>query len=100
MNSNTNPILKDFSRQLPKHSQTLQFVQESKSYVEIALQARREISCLRNLECVVFDDQTGESILKKSGYNEWLKDFEDEDRLRLIGVLKLIVDFCEESGEE
>ena len=39
-------------------------------------------------------------FLRQNGYEKWLIDCQDEDRLRLIGFLNLIVGFCEELTEE
>ena len=100
MKDQVHPILIDLAKQLPIETQTLQFIEESKSYEEIAGQARKEMYCLGNLENVLDDGQTGETILFNSGYEVWLKDAEDDDRLRLIGALKLIAEFCEEIDED
>ena len=43
---------------------------------------------------------TGLALLKKNGYENWLKDMEEEDRLRICGVLQMIVDLAQELDEE
>ena len=48
---------------------------------------------------IIEEGKMGKEILQQSGYDGWLKDAENEDKLRLIGVLKLIIDFCEELAE-
>ena len=100
MKNQVHPILIDLGKQLPNETQTLQFIEGSKKYNEIADQARKEMYCLGNLENVLDDGQTGETILFNCGYEIWLKDAEDDDRLKLIGALKLIAEFCEEIEKE
>ena len=44
MDSQVNPILLDLSKELPKPAQSLIFISESKSYDEIAAQAKNEMN--------------------------------------------------------
>ena len=90
----------NLSNHLPDATQTLQFIQEPKTYTEIADQARIEMHCLQNLENIMEAGQMGKNILQQNGYEAWLKDAQNEDRLRLVGALKLILEFCEELAED
>ena len=63
-----NPILIDLSNQLPDGTGALRYIHEPKSYEEIAVQARKEIFCLGNLEGFMRDGQPVQSMLQQSGY--------------------------------
>ena len=52
------------------------------------------------MENEVKEGMTGTYILKQNGYEEWLHDMEDDDRLRLCGVLQMISELSEELNEE
>ena len=92
--------MQDLSKQLPDVCETLKFIQQTKNSTEIAMQARKEMRWLENLDNIMENGQSGAAILQQIGYHQWLQDAEDEDRLRLIGTLKLIVDFCEEMSTD
>ena len=40
------------------------------------------------------ENRTGSWYLEQSGYGNWLKDAEEEDFVRMVGVLQLIFDTC------
>ena len=46
------------------------------------------------------DGQSVKSILQQSGYERWLENFEDEDRLRVIGALELIAELFKELADD
>jgi len=100
MSSDSHPILKELSKQLPESTRTLQYIQENKGLETIAQQSRREFACLGNLEGTLKDGQTCVAVLQESGYAEWLKDSDEEDRLRLLGTLRMIVEFTEDMEED
>ena len=100
MNLNINPILLDLSKQLPDAIQTMQLIKDFRGYGNIAIQARKELYCLGNLEDFMKDGQSIESILQQNGYTAWLENSEEEDRFRLIGALRLIAELSEELSEE
>ena len=95
-----NPILLDLSKQLPDAIETMQLIKGFRSYRNIAIQARKELYCLGNLEGFMEDGQSMKSILQQNGYTTWLENYEEEDRLRLIGTLRLIAELSEELSEE
>ena len=40
------------------------------------------------------ESRTGILNLQQNGYQEWLKDAEEEDFVRMVGVLQLLYDTC------
>ncbi len=96
MNSYTHPILNDLANSLPENSITYKYIHGSESFAEVAAQAREEFFCLSELE--VAPDRRTQLI--QYGYEDMLKDLEDDDRLRLIGILKLVIELAEELSEE
>ncbi len=104
MNSSTNPILIEMSKQLPGSIQTFKDIQEPKSYTEIFAQARKEILCLRDMKRHMDDGQSARAFMQQSGYQFLLDNTEEEDeqeeRLRLLGTLQLIAELAQELAEE
>ena len=96
MNSYTHPILTDLSKSLPKNSITYKYIHGPENFEKVAAQAREEFECLSELDA----DPARKKQLTEYGYEDTLKDLEDEDRLRLIGVLKLVIELAEELAEE
>ncbi len=100
MNSNAHPILTELSRQLPDSACTFRFIQEAAEFKEIAAQAHKDISCLENLEGCLEDGQSAKTVLQQSGYQEWLEGSDQDERLRVLGALRLIADLSEDMAEE
>jgi len=101
MNSQTHPILNELSEQLPETSMTWKFIHGLESFAEVCSQARKEFLCLSDLEADLGNGLSGRTQLAQYGYENWLKDLEDDDdRLRLIGFLKLIIELAEELAED
>ncbi len=104
MNSKANPILIEMSEELPDSIQTFKNIQEPKSYEEIVVQARKEILCLRNMERLIEDGQSGKSFLQENGYQYLLENSDEEEqqeeRMRLLGTLQLIVELSEDLAED
>lgn len=103
MNSHSHPILIELSEALPETSTTYKYIHGPESFTQIAGQAREEFLCLSNLEADMDNGLPGKTQLLQYGYEHWLKDKDDEDeddRLRLIGYLKLIIELSEELAEE
>ncbi len=80
--------------------QTLQSIETGDRFENIAAQAKTEIDCLENLQGVVKDGRPARSVLQENGYGKWLEDCEDDDRLRVLGALKLIAELAEELAED
>jgi hypothetical protein len=100
MNSQSHPILIELSQQLPETSKTYIFIQGSENFSQVAAQAKQEFLCLNKLDTDVGNGITGRDQLSKDGYESWLKEMEEDDRLVLIGSLQLIVELAEELAEE
>ena len=100
MNSKPHPILAELSRQLPDSARTFQHIQESSGFEEITAQAQRDISCLENLEGCLEDGRPAKTVLEESGYRIWLADSDSDERLRVMGALKLIADVSEDLAED
>ena len=100
MNTNGNPILIELAEQLPSNSKIYQMIMTSQNYAEIITQAKEDFFSFGNIESVSENGETGINILKQNGYEEWLHDMEEEDRLRICGVLQMIAELSEELNEE
>ncbi len=107
MNSQTNPILNEISESIPETSMTYRYIHGPESFTEVADQARAEFLCLSDLAADLGNGFTGRTQLVQYGYENWLKDLDDDpegegddDRIRLIGFLKLIIELAEELAEE
>ncbi len=91
MNSQSHPILIELSEQLLETSTTFKYIQGPESYSQVATQAQEEF---------FGNGLSGRDQLAQYGYENWLKDMEEEDRLYLIGTLRLVIDLAEELAEE
>ena len=100
MNSQSNPILIELSEQLLETSTTFRHIQGSESYSQVATQAQEEFLCLSDFDADCGNGLSGRDQLAQYGYENWLKDMEEEDRLYLIGTLRLVIDLAEELAEE
>jgi hypothetical protein len=107
MNSQSNPILIELSEQIPETSITYKFINGPESFAQVASQAKKDFLCLSNLEGDMGNGFSGRTQLAQSGYDNWLESIDEEDeeesneeRLRLIGFLKLIIELAEELTEE
>ena len=100
MNSKAHPILAELSRQLPDSAHTFQYIQEAAEFEEIAAQAQKDISCLENLEGCLEDGRSAKTVLEESGYRAWLEGSDSDERLRVLGALKLIADLSEDLAED
>ena len=104
MNSKANPILLELTSEMPDSIQTYKNIKEPKSYAEIAVQANKEIFCLRNMERNMDDGQSAKSFLQQNGYQFLFDNADEEDaqeqRLRLLGTLQLIAELSEDLAED
>jgi hypothetical protein len=106
MNSQSHPILIELSEQLPETSIAYKYIHGPESFSQIASQAKEELLCLSDLETKLGNGLLGREYLLQSGYEVWLKAIDadadgdaDDERLRLIGLLKLIIELAEELEE-
>ncbi|MZH03579.1 MAG: hypothetical protein F3745_09370 [Nitrospinae bacterium] len=102
MNSQTNPILNEISESIPETSITYKYIHGPETFAQVANQAREEFLCLNDLDADLGNGFSGRTQLVQYGYEEWLKDFDDDheregddNRIRLIGFLKLIIELPE-----
>ena len=100
MNSKGNPILIELAEQLPTSSKIYQLIMTGKNYSVIISQAKEDFFCFGDMEDEVKDSMTGIQVLKNNGYEKWLHDMEDDDRLRICGVLQMIAELSEELNDE
>ena len=100
MNLKGNPILIEMANQLPHVSKIFQLITTSVDYPRIVDQAREDFYCLADLDKIRDSGMTGLATLKENGYKSWLNDMEEEDRLRICGVLQMIADLAQELGVE
>ncbi|MZH04325.1 MAG: hypothetical protein F3743_02850 [Nitrospinae bacterium] len=100
MNSKGNPILIEMADQLPEASKAFQLITASVDYPSIIEQAREDFYCFADLEKERESGMTGLATLKENGYGSWLNDMEEEDRLRICGVLQMIADLAQELDQE
>ena len=95
----THPILEPIVVQLPIDSFSRKFIEEGRDYIEIFDQLEKERKWCRDPH-QVDDDQTGVWHLEKNGYGDWLNDAEDDDFVRMVGVIHLIYDTCSALAED
>lgn len=100
MNSKAHPILAELSRQLPDPAHTFQYIHESSDFEIIAAQAKKDISCLENLEGCLENGESAKVVLEESGYRAWLETSDSDERLRVLGALRLIADLSEDLAED
>ena len=107
MSSLPHPILIELSEQLPKTSITYKCIHGPESFIQVARQAKEDFLCLSDLEADLGNGFSGRTYLAHNGYESWLKTMDvydeadaDDERLRLIGFLKLIIELAEELVED
>ena len=70
----------------------LLLIEEERSYKEITQQLIHEQQWLHGPNSCKDTNRTGISHLEQNGYTGWLKDAEEEDFVRMVGVLQLILE--------
>ena len=100
MNSQPNPILIELSQQLPDTSKTYQYIKEAKSFYEITLWAGQELYLLSGINLNQDLSSDVKNTLIEKGYDQLLNDGEDDDRLRIVGALQMIVELAEELDKD
>lgn len=64
------------------------------------MQARSDIACLENLEGHLEDGRSAKTVLEQNGYQTWLEASDQDERLRVLGALKLVADLSEDLAED
>ena len=100
MNSKGNPILIEMADQLPESSKAFQLIMTSVDYPIIIDQVKEDFYCFADLENERKNGMKGLDILKQNGYEKLLIDMEEEDRLRMCGVLQMIADLAQELNDD
>jgi len=100
----THPILKPLVVHLPNKATSRKLIESGVDYVSISNQLVSESKWCGQPNAMDCESRTGVVNLQQNGYQEWLKDAEEEDFVRMIGVLQLLYDTClalkEDQGEE
>ena len=63
-------------------------------------QVKEDFYCFADLESKRKNGMKGLDSLKQNGYETFLKDMEEEDRLRMCGVLQMIADLAKELDDD
>ena len=96
MNSKGNPILIEMASELPETSKLYQLVMTSVDYSLIFDQAKEDFFGFADIENEIKNGMTGLALLKQNGYENYLQDMEEEDRLRMCGILQMLADLAQE----
>jgi hypothetical protein len=100
MYSKGNPILIEMASQLPEVSKLYQLVMTSINYSLIFDQAREDFLAFADLEREIKNGMTGLTVLTQNGYENYLRDMEEEDRIRMCGILQMLADLAQELDED
>ena len=102
MADSIHPILQEYIGQIPESLQTYQSIQQGKNYGEIEAHARNEMDTFKILNGVLEDGRIVQDVLRQSGSHESIENPEplENDRLRVMGVLSMIAEFCEDMNED
>ena len=99
MYSKGNPILIEMASQLPETAKLYELVMTSVDYSLIFDQAREDFLGFADLEKEIKNGMTGLAVLTQNGYEYYLQDMEEEDRLRMCGTLQMLAELAQELGE-
>ena len=100
MNSKGNPILIEMASQLPETSKLYQLVMTSVNYSSIFDQSKEDFFGFADIEKEIKNGMTGLAVLTQNGYENYLRDMEEEDRLRMCGILQMLADLAQELDED
>ncbi|HCG72195.1 hypothetical protein OAT11_06985 [Nitrospinaceae bacterium] len=100
MNSKGNPVLIEMAGQLPEASKLYQLIMTSVNYATIFIQAKEDFFGFADLDKEIKNGMTGLALLKQNGYESYLQDMEDEDRLRMCGIIQMLADLAQELDED
>ena len=100
MYSKGNPILIEMASELPETSKLYQLVMTSVNYSSIFDQAKEDFFSFADIEKEIKNGMTGLAVLTQNGYENYLRDMEEEDRLRMCGILQMLADLAQELDED
>ena len=96
----THPILEPLVVQLPDKATSRKLIESGGDYVSISNQLASESKWCGHPKSMDGESRTGIMNLQQNGYQEWLKDAEEEDFVRMVGVLQLLYDTCSSLKED
>ena len=88
------PILEPLVTQLPVNAISRKLIESGDEYLDILGQLASEGQWCKYPEKVDNDNKTGILYLEQNGYSEWIKNAEEVDFVRMVGVLQLLYDTC------
>ena len=88
------PILEPLVTQLPVNAISRKLIESGDEYLDILGQLTSEGQWCKSPETVDNDNKTGILYLEQNGYSEWIKNAEEVDFVRMVGVLQLLYDTC------
>ena len=100
MYSKGNPILIEMASELPETSKLYQLVMTSVDYSSIFDQAKEDFFDFADIEKEIKNGMTGLALLKQNGYENYLQDMEEENRIRMCGILQMLADLAQELDED
>jgi len=86
------PILEPLIVQVPVTALSRKLIEEGRVYKDIVEQLTQEQQWLHNPHSIYDKNRKGTYLLEENGYAEWLKDAEEDDFIRMVGVLQLILE--------
>ena len=90
----THPILEPLVVQLPDKATSRKLIESGDEYLDILDQLASEGQWCKSPEIVDNENKTGILYLEQNGYSEWIKNAEEVDFVRMVGVLQLLYDTC------
>ena len=94
------PILEPLVTQLPVNAFSRILIESGDKYKDILGQLASEGQWCKTPEISDNDNKTGILYLSQNGYSEWIKDAEEVDYVRMVGVLQLLYDTCSALKED
>ena len=94
------PILEPLVTQLPVNAISRKLIESGDEYLDILGQLASEGQWCKFPEIVDNENKTGILYLEQNGYSEWIKNAEEVDFVRMVGVLQLLYDTCSALKEE
>ena len=94
------PILEPLVTQLPVNAISRKLIESGDEYLDILGQLASEGQWWKSPEIVDNENKTGILYLEQNGYSEWIKNAEEVDFVRMVGVLQLLYDTCSALKED
>ena len=89
----THPIIEPLVVQLPFNALSRKYIAEESSFDKIKQQLLNEQQWLRDPYSIDKSNKhNGVWYLEQNGYTQWLKDAENNDFIRMVGVIQLMLE--------